>query len=93
MTRIMLTYVLPFVLPTVIYFMWQWSRLQRAQALGITIDEEDARPHPWFWLIVVGFVLMASVLGSLAFIQGGEPDTVYHPPRMEDGQVVPGQFK
>ena len=73
MTRILLHYVLPIALPTIVYFGWLWlTRNKRAAAGG----PDDARPRtPWFWLIVTGFVLMAGGLIYLGLTDGTRPGT------------------
>jgi 4-amino-4-deoxy-L-arabinose transferase-like glycosyltransferase len=82
--RILLHYVLPLVLPAALYFGW----VLIAKRKKISLQD-----GPWFWLIVAGFTLLAGVLGYVALTGGSEPGGTYHPPRVEDGKIVPGEFK
>jgi hypothetical protein len=50
-------------------------------------------PTPWFRLAIAGAVLVfISLILSVFFTPQNPPGSVYHPPHMENGQVVPGQF-
>ncbi len=82
--RILLHYVLPLVLPAAVYFGW----VLIAKRKKISLQD-----GPWFWLMVAGFALMAGVLSYLALTGGSEPGRTYYPSHMEDGKVVPGEFK
>ncbi len=94
MTRILLTYVLPLVLPAALYFVWLWSARARAQPGGA-----QARPAawweeaPWPWLALAGVALMAATLFALALTSGSPPGKVYNPPHVENGRIVPGRFQ
>ena len=49
---------------------------------------------PWFWFLGAGLLLAAAGLVYLAFTQGVEPGAgAYHPPRYEDGRIVPPRFE
>jgi hypothetical protein len=89
-TRILLHYVLPLVLPAVLYLGWVMVVRRRGQ----TVEESLAalRQGPWFWLALAGFVLMAAGLAVFGLTSGSRPDADYAPPRYEDGKVVPGGF-
>ena len=82
--RILLHYVLPLVLPAAVYFGW----VLIAKRKKISLQD-----GPWFWLIVSGFTLMAGVLVTLALTGGSEPGRTYYPSHVEDGKVVPGEFR
>ena len=82
--RILLHYILPLVLPAAVYIGW----VLIAKRKKISLQE-----GPWFWLIVGGFTLMAGVLVYLALTGGSEPGGTYYPSHLEDGKVVPGEFK
>lgn len=79
--RIFLTYVVPLLLPTVVYLLW----LRFAPPSG------EERGVPWLWLAGAGVVLAAIVLAGLA-LSGGSPDGIYVPPHVENGKIVPGQI-
>ena len=82
--RILLNYLLPLILPAAVYVGW----VMIAKRKKISLQD-----GPWFWLIVAGFALMASVLVFLALTGGSEPGGTYYPSHFEDGKVVPGEFK
>ena len=91
MTRILLQYVLPLLLPTLIFVAW----------LMLTRKQGDNREDlwvrflegPWLWLGVTGFTLMAAGLVYLGLSQGHPPGGTYQAPRYEDGRIIPSQTK
>ena len=91
MSRILLQYVLPLLLPTLIFFGW----LALTRKAGETRAETMARLQggPWYWLVIAGFVLMAAGLAYLGLSHGGPPGSFYVPPHVEDGRVIPGHMK
>lgn len=81
MIRILLTYIVPLLLPAVLYFLWlRFS------------GNAQPRQVPWSWLAIAGVVLVAIVLAGLALL-GGTPDGVYEPAHMENGVLVPGRIR
>ena len=107
MVRILITYILPLALPTVLYFAWAaWVRKQikasHAEAQNNDGDDETATAEeiaaydikaPWFRLILSGIVLMIlSLLLSVLLGPKNPPESDYQPPRLEDGKVVPGEY-
>lgn len=87
MSRVVLTYLLPLILPLVVYLLWTWI-------VGRKTRKPEDPPFwyegPYFWLIVAGFALMVTVLATTVyFTEGGPPDGTYVPPRFEDGRIVP----
>jgi len=90
MTRILLQYLFPLILPIAVYLVWTWIAGKRRRTA------EEARlwyEGPWFWLIVAGFFLMVTVLGISALTGGGSPEGTYVPPRSEGGRIIPGYIK
>ena len=87
MTRIVLQYLLPILLPTLVFLAWVYLTRGHEEAAHETITR--IREGPWFWLILGGIALMALGLAYMAF-QGAAPGGVYHAPRFEDGRVIPG---
>jgi len=103
MLRIIITYILPLALPTVLYFIWtSWVRKQvranRAKARSdATTDhtepEEFDIKAPWFRLILAGVTLVAIGLVLSVFLgPKNAPDAVYQAPRMENNTIIPGQY-
>lgn len=85
MTRILLTYFVPLVLPTLIWFMWQkWSMATR----GTPPDVKT----PWVWLSVAGLVLLTVTLGAVALLRGYQAGSGYQSPHYEDGRIVGPKF-
>jgi Family of unknown function (DUF6111) len=91
MSRVLLQYVLPLLLPTIVWLVW-WFTLgrHRTTAEGITARIEHG---PWFWLILGGVGLLGLSLIYTAITRGFDPQGTYIPPRWEDGRVVPGRVE
>lgn len=103
------TYALPLVLPTAIYLLWRLIMPRRPVAGangGADMTADDAggtaatnaagdlwRDAPWVWLTFAGAVLLALVLLVGVFVHGSPPRAQYVPPRMENGQIVPGELR
>jgi len=91
MGRVFLTYILPLIMPLAIYLLWTWIVGRKTRKPG---DPPFWYEGPYFWLIIAGFVLMVGVLGTTAYLsEGGDPQSDYVPPRMEDGTIVPGHAR
>jgi hypothetical protein len=93
MTRIFLTYILPLVLPSLIYVLWIWNARRTHDP-----DSEDDLPGlhrgPLFWSLVSGFLLMITGLITIALMSGDPPDSgTYQSPRLEDGKILPPSYK
>ena len=91
MTRVLLQYVLPLLLPTLVFLAWLLLTRKPGE------NREDLRVRllegPWSWLGVAGFALMAVGLVYLGLSQGHAPGGTYEAPRYEGGRIIPGQFK
>ncbi|MGO8916744.1 MAG: DUF6111 family protein [Stellaceae bacterium] len=85
MIRVLLTVVLPLLLPTVLYLLW----LAAAQRMPLAAPAQW-RALPWPWLVGIGLVLVAAMLYFLGTRVGGSPQGVYVPPQYIGGHVVPG---
>ena len=88
MLRVLLTIVLPLVLPTALYLAW----------VRTTHPAEDDGAVgwgalPWLWLAGAGAVLLAVVLFVVTVHFGTSEPGVYVPPRYEGGRVVPGHIE
>lgn len=91
MTRLLLTYVLPLVLPTAIYVAWVWYARKTHKGEG---ELPGLRRGPLFWCLVAGFALMAGGLVTVALTSGAPPGSGdYRPPHLEGGKVVPPSFE
>ncbi len=91
MSRVIVQYVLPLLLPTLIFVGW----LVLTRKTGETRAETMARLEggPWYWLVVAGFVFMAAGFIYLGLSHDDPPESVYVPPTVENGRVVPGHMK
>ncbi len=95
------TYALPLVLPAVIYMLWRLLSARRVssgdanQTGSATFAPQDDlwRDAPWFWLALSGVALLAVVLLIGVFTHGEPQSGHYVPPRLEDGQIVPGELR
>lgn len=89
MTRILLTAVLPLVLPAVIYLLWLVMAGRRARQAA------DGRATllvrvPWMALLLSGFALSVVSLVVFEATSGTDPWRDHRPPALRDGAVVPG---
>jgi hypothetical protein len=86
--RVLLQYLLPLLLPAAIYIGWLYF-LGRHQ--------QKRLPHwaegPWFWLLLAGFLLAASIAIYTGLTTGTKPGAEYVPPRYENGRVVPSETR
>ena len=89
MPRVLLTIVLPLVLPTALYLIWA-TTLRRPSS-----SDADARwaALPWVWLAGAGLVLLAIVLLVVTVHFGAPQQGVYVPPRWQNGHIVPGHIE
>lgn len=94
MFRILFTYVLPLVMPTIFYFLWMgWIRRKINAARAKGEDAEHVKiKTPWVKLVLAGVVLMAVGLSIVATVGGSPADSNYQPPRYEDGKIKPGEM-
>jgi Family of unknown function (DUF6111) len=88
MPRILLTIVLPLLLPTALYLLW-------ATALRPERHDGAARwtSLPWLWLAVAGVALLAIVLLVVTVHFGAPQEGVYVPPRWHDDHMIPGHIE
>jgi hypothetical protein len=88
MPRILLTIVLPLVLPSALYLIWMMV-LHPARRDGATRWTE----LPWLWLAGAGVGLVAIVLFVVTVQFGVPQEGVYVPPRWQDGHINPGHIE
>ena len=84
MLRVLLTIVLPLLLPTALYLLWV-TTLRPARN-----DAIFWRALPWIWLAGAGVALLAVVLFVVTVHFGTPQEGNYVPPRWENGHIVPG---
>ena len=88
MLRVFLTIVLPLLVPTAIYLLWMG--IVGTMQEGSTISWAAL---PWIWLAGAGVALLVIVLLVVTVHFGAPQEGVYVPPRLEDGQIVPGHIE
>jgi Family of unknown function (DUF6111) len=91
MSRIAITYILPFLLPAAVYAAWVWYRTVYAARHGG--EAPKLEQGPWPLLLFGGAVLAFAVLGMTALFRGGSPDATYVPPHLEHGEMIPGHME
>ena len=88
MPRVLLTIVLPLILPTALYLLWVTTL--RRPSPG---SEARWAALPWVWLAGAGVVLLAIVLFVVTVHFGAPQQGVYVPPRWQNGHIVPGHIE
>lgn len=83
MSRILLSYVLPLLIPVAVYI--GWLRL-----FGHRRDEDEIDQGQWFWVLFAGFLLVAVGLAYLTFSNGGGTEGIYRPSYVKNGKIIPG---
>jgi hypothetical protein len=89
--RVFLQYILPLLLPSLLYILWVVLARRRTASSGGTVSVLQV--GPWFWLILTGIGLAACGLIASALLFGGDPKGTYMPPHLENGRVVPGRVQ
>ena len=90
MFRIVITYIVPFLLPSAIYLAWGWYR-----GRYVTTHDGEApklEKGPWPLLLFLGAVLTLASLAATALMGGSGAGSVYTPPHLENGKMVPGRM-
>ena len=91
MIRKLLLYILPFVLPFVLYGLYTWIARLRAAATGRpAVALQDT---PWLWLIAAGVALFIVTLIAFSLLSGGDIEGTYVPPRLIDGDIAPAEIQ
>jgi hypothetical protein len=88
MPRILVTIVLPLLLPTALYLLW---------AITFGAGRRDGavpqRALPWVWLAGSGVALLVLVLFVVTVGFGSPQEGVYVPPRWQNGHIIPGHIE
>ena len=87
MSRILLQYVLPLLLPAAVFLVWVLLTRKRSGSKQTAM--ERLQQGPWYWLVVAGFALMAAGLAYVGLTQGTKPGGSYKAPHYEGGRIVP----
>lgn len=88
--RIVIEYVLPVLMPTVLWVTWLLWRQHRARVLGHEPPDWDR--VPWSWLIAAGGVLALLIMVGGTLVAGYSKGH-YSPAYVDEkGRIVPGRF-
>lgn len=92
MIKKFLTFVVPFVAPTIAYIVWIYFRQERDEAAAEGRRLPPWQNYPWTWLVTAGAILSAVALVLFGTFDGAGTDADYRPARYEDGKLIPGEF-
>lgn len=85
MARVAFVELLVFLLPFALFALWRVLVTRGGALLEST---------PWFALTMTGLAVVCLGFVVLALVERGEPPgSGYVPPHMEDGRLVPGEFR
>lgn len=87
MLKKLLLHAIPFLVPFVAYALYVIAT-KRAAKQGY-----NWRESPWYWLTVTGLVLFILSLMLGADVFWSNTGDTYVPAQLENGEVVPGQFR
>jgi hypothetical protein len=90
MSRILVQFVLPTLLPALLYALWLAAMRRRVEAAGD--DHPGWSDHPWVWLLALGLFFAAIITIASAMFSGDGTEGLYVPPRIENGRIVPGHI-
>jgi hypothetical protein len=89
--RILLTVLLPLLLPTLLYVAWLVT--SGPSRLGPAAAPLPWRDLPWIWLIGAGAALVALMFYAVGARLDGAAQGVYVPPKYVNGEVIPGHLE
>lgn len=92
MIRQILTILIPLIAPTVAYFIWGWFMRKRKHDLEEGKHLDSWQTWPWRYLVGSGAILMMISLLLLGLSADGNLEGTYVPPKVIDGELVPGHF-
>lgn len=82
MMRLLLTILLPFLLPILIFLVYAVYQNRKNPDQPVTI--------PWGWLFVLGGALAGITILAVELTNQSAKDVNYQPSRLIDGQIIPG---
>ncbi|HEX2113636.1 MAG TPA: DUF6111 family protein [Alphaproteobacteria bacterium] len=92
MLRVLLEYIVPIVLPSLLYLAWIAYENRRIARGGEGVLRRW-QEGPWAWLFAAGVVLAVAGTLMLSLLRGYGIEGQYVPPRVEDGRIVPGHVE
>ena len=95
MIRVFFTYILPLVLPTLIYVMWIWYSRRKKMHNSNDDSKLPILDHKnLFWSLALGILMMIFALITIAIMTGDPPNSgTYQSPRFEDGKIIAPSYK
>lgn len=90
--RTFLTIILPLIAPTLVFLVWRWFAMRRAEAEAHHQPLPAWQSWPWARLSLAGAVLTALTLSAVAMMRDNPIGARYVPPHMENGELIPGHF-
>jgi hypothetical protein len=91
MARILLEFVLPILLPSLLYALWLVAMQRRAETSGT--EQRRWSDAPWIWLLALGLFFAALLTVALSVFSGDGIEGRYVPPQLENGRIVPGHVE
>ncbi len=88
MVRIVIEYVLLFLLPSILYFTFLVAKRRGKIQKSSQVFMEEA---PLVWLVGAGAAVVIVVLAVFATSSGGKPGEGYLPPVFKDGKILHGR--
>ena len=88
-----LLYILPVLLPFVLYGTCAWWAKRKARAAGGIDGDGVWNDAPWVWLATSAVSLLIAVLIATALLSGESTEGTYIPPHVVDGKIVPGEVQ
>ena len=93
MIRVFLLILLPIMIPTLAYMGWVFMQRRKAKAAGVPEDAPTIQEAPWGLLITLSAAMLIVGIVIFLFIDNrSDLGSVYIPPKIEDGRIVPGQY-
>jgi len=89
MARVVLTYIIPFLLPLAVYLAWSWYRGRYVAEHGG--EAPRLEKGPWPLLMFLGAVLALATMALTTLTHESGPGSHYTPAYVEDGKIVPGR--
>ena len=89
--KLLLTKILPLLVPIAIYVVWLIHARKKAKTLGQS--KPRMREAPWLAMALTGVIILIISLIALGLFTGEKPGGIYIPPHMENGEIIPGQIK
>ena len=86
MVRIFFLYIMPLLLPTVIYMAWIRQQIQKNKDFRY-----KAVPLPI--LLIIGIMVIAVILGAFMLDERSSPDATYSRAQFKDGVLIPAKLE